>query len=290
MNYIILDFEWDGTFYTKIGRFINQILQIGAVKLDGNFEIVDTFERTIKSSFSKRVSKRFTELTGITKENMMCGVLLSLAVEEYNRWAGDNAVTLTWSNSDLYTLIENEKHLLNGLKFKIDKYLDLQSYIQGEMRILGIECKSQISLLNAAQTLNVEIDEENLHNAKTDSIAAGNLLKKYYNQERFCALVQDTDNPEFFARLLFKPHFISDINDESIDKSQLDFVCDTCNKPLKRLKKWHFKCGTFFADMYCENCRKKYSARVKFRKYYDRVKVNRKLIEIKPAEGTDNGM
>ena len=290
MNYIILDFEWDGSFYPKTGRFINQILQIGAVKLDGEFNIIDTFERTIKSSFSRRVSKRFAELTGITKEDMLSGVPVGMAVKEYNEWAGEDAITLTWSNSDLYTLIENEKHLFGGIKLKINKYLDLQSYIQGEMRMLGLECNSQISLFNASQALGIEIDEENLHNAKADSIAAAKLLKKYYNEKRFCALIQDTNNPEFFERLLFKPHFISDINDESIDKSQLEFICDTCNKPLKRLKKWHFKCGTFFADMYCENCQKKYSARVKFRKYYDRVKVYRKLIETKPAEGADDDM
>jgi len=55
MNYIILDLEWDSTYYPKQKRFINQILQIGAVKLNQSFEVVDTFETTIKSSISKKM-------------------------------------------------------------------------------------------------------------------------------------------------------------------------------------------------------------------------------------------
>ena len=44
MNYIILDLEWDSAYSAKHERFINQILQIGAVKLNGTFNITDTFE------------------------------------------------------------------------------------------------------------------------------------------------------------------------------------------------------------------------------------------------------
>ena len=39
MSYIILDLEWDSVYYKPEKRFLNQILQIGAVKLDKNFNI-----------------------------------------------------------------------------------------------------------------------------------------------------------------------------------------------------------------------------------------------------------
>lgn len=76
MIYIILDMEWDGAYCPKISRFINQIIQIGAVKLNENFEIIDTFEKTVRSSFSKKVSGRFTALTGITTDDMRAGIPL----------------------------------------------------------------------------------------------------------------------------------------------------------------------------------------------------------------------
>ena len=285
MNYIILDLEWDGSYCAKIGRFINQILQIGAVKLDSNFNIIDTFERTVKSSFSRKVSKRFAELTGITKEIMSAGIPLDRAVEEYNDWVGDGAVTMTWSNSDIYTVIENEKELMS-VKFKIEKYLDLQKFIQGEMRLRNIEVTSQISLLNAANLLGVKIDETALHNAKSDSVACAALLKECYNKERFDALIFNTSSPDFFARFTFKPYLITDINDRSIDKSIFDFSCENCAYPLKLKGEWH-RHGGFIANMVCESCGKEYIARVKAKKLFDSVKVYRKLKLKKVEENND---
>ena len=59
MQYIILDLEWDSAYSVKHRRFLNQILQIGAVRLNENFEVTDTFLETVKSSISKKVTGRF---------------------------------------------------------------------------------------------------------------------------------------------------------------------------------------------------------------------------------------
>ncbi len=117
MHYIILDLEWDSTYFPKQKRFINQILQIGAVKLNETFELVGTFDVTVKSSISKKVTGRFAKLTGITTQIMLDGVPFDSAVERYNAWVGENTVTMTWSNSDLYTILENEDNILNGKRF-----------------------------------------------------------------------------------------------------------------------------------------------------------------------------
>ena len=198
MNYVILDLEWDSTFYKPQKRFINQILQIGAVKLDSNFEVVDTFEATIKSDISKKVTGRFAKLTGITSEIMRAGIPFKDAVNQYNEWVGDDTVTMTWSNSDLYTILENEDNLLKDVHFKIEKYLDLQVFIQNEMRLQGYEDKNQISLEAAAEKIGVSTDGIDFHTAKEDSLVCAYLLKKCYNQKRFEALIKDTSNPEFF--------------------------------------------------------------------------------------------
>ena len=84
MNYIILDLEWDSAYSVKHARFLNQILQIGAVKLNEDFTVADRFEVTVRSSFSKRVTGRFAALTGITTEKMRSGMPFDLAVKQYN--------------------------------------------------------------------------------------------------------------------------------------------------------------------------------------------------------------
>ena len=285
MNYIILDLEWDSTYFPKQKRFINQILQIGAVKLNPNFDVIDTFEVTVKSSISKKVTGRFARLTGITTEIMLSGVSFENAVEAYNDWVGEDTVTMTWSNSDLYTIIENEDNILKDKRFKIEKYLDLQKFVQGEMRLLGYEEKNQVSLEAATEFLKIETDDIDFHTAKDDSLASAYLLKKCYNKQRFEALIRDTSNPEFFKRLRFRSYSISNLKDKNVDKSQLEFVCENCNKKANRVSKWKYSNRWFWANFECD-CGNRFSGRISFKKTYDDLIVRKKVCEFKEKKKT----
>ncbi len=287
MNYIILDLEWDSTFFIKQKRFINQILQIGAVKLDNKFNVIDTFEVTIKSSISKRVTGRFATLTGITSEKMRNGLPFASAVEKYNAWVGEDTVTMTWSNSDLYTIIENEDNLLDGQRFKIEKYLDLQKFIQREMQLKGYEDKNQVSLALAAEYLEVQTENIDFHTAKDDSLVCAYLLKKCYNKERFEPLIKDTSNPEFFKRLRFKSYCISNLKDENIDKRYLEFKCEKCGKKAKKVTKWKYSNRWFCANFICE-CGEKFNGRVTFKKTFDDLIVRQKICEFKEKKKKEN--
>ena len=282
MNYIILDLEWDSAYSVKFKRFINQILQIGAVKLDGNFNIIGTFEQTVRSSVSKKVTGRFAALTGITTEKMRDGIPFDEAVDRYNEWAGKDTVTMTWSDSDLYSIKENEECLLSGgRRFAVEKYLDLQKFVQGELKKAGYEDKNQISLAAAAELLGVNTQGLELHTAKDDSLLCVALLKKCYNKESFEPLIRDTGDPEFYRRLRFKPYAISNINDERIDKSQLVFYCDKCGARANRTSAWRYRNRWFTAKFTCPKCARRFSGRLTFKKTYDDVLVRRRICEIK---------
>ncbi len=288
MHYVILDMEWDSTYHKLHKRFVNQILQIGAVKLDEGFNIVDIFDVTIKSSISKRVSRRFVELTGITKEMMLGGISLENAVKQYNSWLGDDTVTITWSNSDLYTIAENEKLLLKDVKFKIEKYLDLQKFIEGELRLLGHECKSQISLGNAAELLGITTENYDLHTAKDDSLLCASLLKKHYNEAAFDSLIRDTSDPEFYRQLYFKPYYLTRINDERIDKSSHRFYCEKCECKLERNTKWRYRNNWFNANFTCPECCEKFVCRVSYKQTYDNLIVKRRILKPKVKVDKEN--
>ena len=284
MNYIILDLEWDSAYSARHKRFINQILQIGAVRLDGNFNITDTFEQTVRSSVSKKVSGRFAALTGITTEKMRDGIPFDEAVDRYNEWAGKDTVTMTWSDSDLYSIKENEECLLSGgRRFAVEKYLDLQKFVQGELKKAGYEDKNQISLAAAAELLGVNTQGLELHTAKDDSLLCVALLKKCYNKESFEPLIRDTGDPEFYRRLRFKPYAISNINDERIDKSQLVFYCDKCGAKANRTSVWRYRNRWFAAKFTCPKCARRFSGRLTFKKTYDDLLVRRRICEIKTS-------
>lgn len=285
MRYVILDLEWDNVYFPPKKRFVNQILQIGAVLLDSDFEIIDTFNRIICSDISKRVSSRFAKLTGITSEIMRSGVPFSTAVEEYNRFAESAEVTMTWSNSDLYSIIENEELLLkNKTRFNMKSYLDLQKLVQGDLYERGYESKNQISLEAAAEFLGIETEEYELHNALDDCRVAAKMLKLSYNEERFNALLKDTSKPDFYARLKFKAYPISDIKDSNIKPAELKFQCPQCKGQTKRLRNWKYCNRWFVADFQCNNCGFKFNGRVAFKKTFDDLQVKHKVCEYKPRK------
>ena len=48
MSYVILDLEWNGSYSKVLHKFVNEIIEIGAVKLDENLKVIDTFKQLIK--------------------------------------------------------------------------------------------------------------------------------------------------------------------------------------------------------------------------------------------------
>ena len=287
MNYIILDLEWNNTFLKREKRFINEILQFGAVKLNGKFDIVDSFQIIVKSSLTKKLSNRVKELTGITNEQMLLGVSLEEAVRRYNDWAGKDSITMTWSNSDLYAILENSKVFLNEkLTLKIEKYVNLQAFVQNELKISGFELNNQISLNNAAGLLNVSTEGFELHNARDDSAIAALLLKRTYNKKRFSALIADTSDPEFYARLTFKPYYLSNIRDERINKNHLIFSCPNCEKPVKRVNKWKYRNNWIRTEFYCKYCDLNLKGMICAKQTFNKLVIKKRILPISTTEGT----
>ncbi len=288
MEYVILDLEWDSVYFTPEKRFVNQILQIGAVKLDENFNQLDTLSITVKSDVSNRVTSRFTKLTGITSEDMKAGIPFAEAVAQYNAFVENADVTMTWSNSDLYTILENEELLLkNKLRFKMKGYLDLQKLVQSELLQRGYDSKNQIALEAAADFLGVDTSKYEMHTALDDCLVCAHLLRICYNQEKFNTLLKDTSSPDFYNRLKFKSYVISDIHDKNIEKSQLEFLCTECGGKTKRISAWKYRNRWFVCDFKCKQCGFKFNGRVTFKKTFDDTVVKRKVCEFRKKKKYD---
>lgn len=289
MSYIVLDLEWNSAYYKPQGRFINEIIQIGAVKLNQNFEIVDSFQVYIKSQIVKKLNNRVINLTGITNEQMSRGVSFRDAVAMYNSWAGVDTITMTWSDSDLYAIVENTRLFLdNSLKFSLYGYLDLQSYIQGELKLMGHTLNNQISLGNAAELLGISTDEYDLHNAQDDSYVSALMLKRTYNEHRFLKLVRNAADKDFYERLFFRSYYISNIHDERVNKNHLKFSCPVCDERLKSTtKRWKYKNNWLRNDLYCSKCQQKYRGMVSFKQTYDKVVTKKRILPILANEGNE---
>ncbi len=280
MKYIILDLEWDTAYDKQTKRFINQILQIGAVKLNRRLKVIDKINIAVKPTVSKHLSKRFTKLTGITEDEVFSGVDLEEAVRQYNKWAGKRFITATWSNSDLFAIYQNENRFLDEEHLNIKQYFDLQKYVAYQLKSFGITVNNQISLSDAADRFCIDSSKYHLHNALSDCYLSADIFKKCFDKSNINNFIDDTTNPEFKRKLFFKPYYIRDLNSPDVDKKFFGIKCDKCSVDMKRIKKWYYKNNYFTSTFVCPKCNSKVIYQVSFRKTYDNIKIRTRINEV----------
>lgn len=280
MNYIILDNEWNTVYNKAEDGFLNELIEIGAVKFDERLREIDRFSVLIKSSFTKKLCNRFKQLTHITNEEMLeKGISFDDAINLYSEWAGQDSITLTWSNSDIYAILANMKWFLGieTIPF-ITKYVDLQKYVQDELVLGGLTINSQISVTSAAQLLNIDFNEEELHRALDDSLLCLEILKKVYNKSRIKKHVIDTYKSEYYQKLMFKPYVITDFNDPLLSNVKIKFKCPKCKIKAIKIGEWKFKRFAFKAPYFCKRCKGELVASATFKKHYDYVSTKKRIV------------
>lgn len=288
MEYIIFDLEWNNGFCSSLKKPINEIIEIGAVRLDSNLRIVSTFKQMIKTKFTGNLAKRVTELTHITNEEMMqYGVSFETAVERFSAWAsGDDCVFMSWSDSDMYVIAESMT-LYDNLRFDfIEKYADVQSYCQ---HFIDDETNNQISLLNASIKFGIDSDQEGLHRALADCYLSAKCFKHCFDEEVFSQYVKVCDE-QFFEKLLFKPYYITDLKASGINLDDYSVKCSKCKIKLVRISKWKQVNNSFRTVMLCRRCHTKFFANYSVKQKYKKTEVNKRVSPInrKKCQKTSN--
>ena len=276
MKYIILDLEWNSAYSVKESRFINEIIEIGAVKLDEQLNEIGRFQQLVRSQLNKKLSSRTKNLTHITNEDMLSGIPFKKAIADYTAWAGEDTLTMTWSNTDLYVIRENLKLFLNKNRMDfIERYADLQKFVQSKLGVTG----NQISLMSAVEFAGLDPERYQAHRALGDVLACADLFRLTFDEMALKKYIVDTTKKEYYERLDFKSYYISDLNNPEIDREKMKFNCDVCGKPMKRISKWKFVNNAFRANFKCENCENVFSGRVRFKKTYDNVIVKQNFVK-----------
>jgi DNA polymerase III alpha subunit (gram-positive type) len=282
MNFVILDLEWNGAYSKKKRGFVNEIIEFGAVKLDSNLNIADSFSMLITPQIGKKLNNRISQLTHITNEELEnADNTFTHVLSKFQRFVKDSVV-LTWGNSDIHTLMENCVYYnkSNIIPF-LSKYCDLQIYCQN---VLGINDKSkQMGLSTCAEILNINSHDLTLHRALADAELSALCFKKLYNQDEFMKSVSQCDD-EFYRKMTFRVTNITDINNPLIDRSQMTFDCPECAVDLKRKSSWTVRNRQFKAVFKCPCCNNEFTGRVAFKLRYEGVKVIKKLVPIVKEE------
>lgn len=114
MHYVIMDLEWNQpTCYRETIKnpvfLTGEIIQIGAIKLDENFRIVDKFSSLVKPVYYSALIPSVQEVTGL-KDWMFSGQpTFPTAAKQFQQWCGADFTFLIWGTSDLQMLRSNLK-------------------------------------------------------------------------------------------------------------------------------------------------------------------------------------
>ncbi len=279
MKYIIIDLEWNNGYSKEQHCFVNEIVEIGAVMLDEQLEIIDTFTQLIKPSLVKKFTKRFVDLTKITAQEVEeKGVYFDEAFSRFRDWCGEEEnVFLSWSNSDLFVLIKNfQLHTGDVVVDFMDNYCDAQRFC---MRVLQIPFGHQIGLANCAEMLDISVDTTVLHRALADCYLTVECLNAVFDEPRLKKHIKVCDR-SFFERLIFKPYLVTEPQSDMFDLNGEDIFCPICDSKMDKLARPTVLNKSFCIPTSCKKCNKKFWSYVRAKVTYDGVEVYKRSVEM----------
>ncbi len=173
MQYIVLDLEFNQAFpfktgpsYTTIPECPFEIIQIGAVKLDEHFTLLDRFNQLIRPQIYPRIHPFVEKITGITEEMLKDQPLFPEVFQDFTDFIGTkDAVLCTWGGDDIKSLFKNILYYDLELTSITDRILNVQSYAS---QFLHQEAGRAIGLKNAVTALQIPITDP-FHDALHDA-------------------------------------------------------------------------------------------------------------------------
>ncbi len=172
MNHIILDLEMNTT--PKESGAKNEIIEIGAVKLDENLKEISRFSTYVCPEHGE-ITSIINELTGISQSDVDDAPKFSEAMDMFFKWVGNDKSTFySWSNCDKKQF-EHEMELKSYVDPRMNKMLKSWVDIQVEYdKLLGTG--HTVALNNALKSANIELIGKP-HTALGDAINTAELFK-----------------------------------------------------------------------------------------------------------------
>lgn len=247
MKYIVFDLEWNQCPYGKSRedpRLPFEIIEIGAVKLDYEKNIVDTFRCLVRPALYTKLHFQTKKVVGLTDRDLMKGTPFPEAVSAFLKWCGDDRVFCTWGPSDLTELQRNlEYHGMGGIISGPLVYEDVQ-----KLFAIAYEKKSdRRALSHAVEALSIPLSED-FHLAKADAMYTAKVLQRIPDEvirNNFsvdCYDLPKSREDEAFFKFETYEKFISrgfDTKEALLaDRDVMAVRCIECGKNARRVIKW----------------------------------------------------
>ena len=179
--YTVVDFEFNQAFDFGGGEVPDpacrfEIIQIGAVKLDENFNEISRFSEFIKPVVYKRLHPYVAKMTGITEKDLKNAELFENVYKKFREFSGDKHIYCVWGSSDVRVLYRNLAYhdMISG--DIVAEYIDVQQIMA---KFLRYGKGRSIGLKNAMVMLGIKTDIP-FHNALSDAVYTAEAFKRIH--------------------------------------------------------------------------------------------------------------
>lgn len=183
MKYIVFDLEfnqfWDdeGDKSAVNYRCPFEIIQIGALVLDEQLQVVSTFDRLVKPKLYTQLHPYVEQITGISAEGLDSAVSFAEAYGKFTRLIGDDSVLCVWGMVDIKELIRNVRYHRLDTSIIPREYINIQAYAS---RHLQCPKGTNAGLRHAAELLDIPI-KGSFHDALNDAFYTAEVFRRIYS-------------------------------------------------------------------------------------------------------------
>ena len=262
MNYIVLDLEWNQAADNNDSRskmLTFEIIEIGAVKLNSNMEIVDTFHELIRPQVYEEMHKITERLIQIHMEDLKDCRFFGEVMQDFLEWCGAERTFGTWGPQDLTELQRNMTFFgMEPLGKGPFQFFDIQKMFS----IAYEDSKSRRSLEYAVDFLKIEKDIP-FHRALSDAAYTARVLQMIKDPVAFQRTSFDTYTlPKDYrseVHVVFDNYakYISRAftDKESLmsDREVISTRCYLCHRNLRKKIRWFTPNGKhYYSTSWCD--------------------------------------
>lgn len=274
MTYVILDLEWNTGYCKKSDSYFNEIIEFGAVRLNEELEVTETFSTLVQPTITRRLNSAVKRLTGLTEPQLRTGMAFTKAFSQFRSFLGDS-VLLSWSTSDLSVLEKNCEYYFGRPKIpSVKRYADLQQYCQDMLQMNG---QNPLSLSAAATLLSVDFGEKQSHRAVDDCMLALSCMRRLYLPSAMICYICTVDD-DFYAALHSQNSQHLSLEDIKQIIRGIHFTCPVCGRRCARKGRWELKNRSFTADFYCAYCSQGFTGKATVRHKGELITVVKHIV------------
>lgn len=177
MSYVFFDLEWNQGYPRTEADRLDEIIQIGAYRLDDWQSEGEPFSAYVRPAIHKKLHHHVKKLLPLDKAALKQAGCFQDVIQDFFRWCGDGAVFFTWGDSDARVLD------MNLCWYRMEEYLDMEIYdLQHAYDLLVLGSSQQAALKDAVETLALENGDRAYHDAGNDAYFTARIAQAMVRQ------------------------------------------------------------------------------------------------------------